>query len=283
MGWRGVPHARAKELGLLDNWTPPLPGPLSSPNESLETRPEITSRELRSQLAGHLQGLAEWKGDTLVFTDPNGTRPMAAPKLIEAWSRGMPEKFHDLPGKGMVSRHALKLWSENHDAFTRELDPQTGRDLKPAPGRLDLFDDLWRLFNRLPAMPAAKPVFRGLAWNDAGKFNAFVADLEQSGFYLPRPNKPADSWSVAASGARKYARRKPYGVTLICENHASAKDLSELLRSMQGELSNPDPAHPLVTDGEVVFAKGARFEVLRIERGNQTAKGGTATIYVRQL
>lgn len=272
MGWRGVPYARAKELGLLDNWTPPEPRPLSSPNESLESSPAIASQELRDQLSEHLQGLAEWQGDTLIFTDPNGTRPLAAPQLIAAWDRGMPEKFQDLPGKGLISRHALGLWAKNQDAFTRELDPETNRDLKPAPGRLNLFDDLWRLITRLPAMPENTPLFRGLSWDDAPAFDAFLTKIEKSGQYIPLANKPADSWTYTAASARARARSQAYGITLICEGHSSAKDLSALLQSIAADVQD------LETDGRVVFARGAKFEVLRIER-----KPEGATVHVRQI
>ena len=195
----------------------------------------------------------------------------------------MPEKFTGLPGMGLLQRLALQLWSENHDKFTRKTDAKTGRDAKPVPGRLDLFDDLLRLFKRLPPLPKETPVFRGMAWRGAKEFNDFLVSLRKEKLYVPRLNKPADSWSVAASGARKYEAKGAFSVRLVCKSHASAKDISALLRSIKGKLRNPDAKHPLVTDGEVVFSQGAKFRVLRIERGAINSNAGEATVYVQQL
>jgi len=277
-----VSYSEAEALGVLpQDWSPPPAAPADSPNASLQCHPAITSQALRKDIAKRLRGLAEWKADALVFTDPNGSRPLSAAKIVESWDKGMPDVFQDLPGSGLFQRHALKLWSENHEAFTREVDPQTGTDILPAPGRLNIFDDLWRLFLRLLPMPEDTPVFRGLAWPDEAGFLGFLADNRRA--YTPLPNKPADSWSVAESGARKYAAKKPFSVTLVCEKHTAAKDISELVRSLRGEIRNPDPAHPLMTDGEVIFAQGAQFKVTRIVRGSITKKGGQATVYVEQL
>lgn len=290
MGWKAVPFSLAKQLGVIPaGWAPPPPSPLSSPNASLQSTPQISDRSLREELARRMRGLAEWKGESLVFTDPNGTRPSDPASLVATWAKGMPDTFHDLPGQGLMQRHALKLWSEDHDSFTREIDTKTGADAKPAPGRLDLFDDLWRLFGRLLPMPGDTPVWRGMSWSQRQGdqpwqgFRSFLADLEKSGVYVPNPNKPADSWSVAQSGARKYAKANRYQVTMVCESHHSAKDISPLVRSLRGELSNPDPAHPLVTDGETVFANGARFRVVKIDIQQDTPDGGRAIIHVQQL
>lgn len=282
MGWRPVGFREAKALGVIPaGWTPPPVPPVSSPNATLQTTPKISDRALRDELAARLKGLAEWRGDVLVFTDPNGSRPMSGEKLVEVWSRGMPPAFESFPNKGLMQQLALQRWSENHGDFTRELDPKTGMDIKPAPGRLDLFDDLLRLFKRLIPMPSHKPVFRGMAWKDEADFRRFLEDNRKT--YIPQANKAADSWSVAESGARKYRRSGPFSVMLVCEKHSAAKDISALIRSIKDKIRNPDPKHPLVTDGEVVFANGAKFKVLRIERGTINQKGGEATVYVEQL
>jgi hypothetical protein len=282
MGWRAIGYREAKELGVIPpGWTPPPRQPVSSPNATLQSTPQISDRALREELAARMKGLAEWRDDKFVFTDPNGSRPMTGEKLVETWAKGMPDGFHDLPNEGLMQPLALQLWSENHGDFTRVVDAKTGADLKPAPGRLNLFDDLVRLFNRIEPMAADKPVFRGMAWQDEAGFQKFLDDTRKT--YTPQPNKPADSWSVAESGARKYQRNGPFSVKLVCEKHAAAKDISALIRSIKHKIRNPDPNHPLVTDGEVVFANGAKFRVLRIERGTINRKGGEATVYVEQL
>lgn len=289
MGWRAVGFREARELGLIPpGWRPPAPRPVSSPNEALETTPRVSEPALREELARRMRGLAEWQGDKFVFTDPNGSRRMDAEKLAGVWALGMDPLFHrERAGtgndEGLVQRLALQLWSENHDQFTRKIDPDTGEDTEPPPGRLDLFDDLVRLFDRLTPMPGNQPVYRGMAWDSRDGLDDFLTGMRKSRVYMPLSTKPADSWSVAASGARKYQSAGRFSVRLVCGNHHSAKDISALLRLIKDITRNPDPKHPLVTDGEVVFANGAKFKLLRIERGNITEKGGEATVYVQQL
>lgn len=288
MGWRAIGFREAKKLGVIpDGWRPPAAEPVASPNATLEMKPRISDRALREELARRLKGMAEWRDDVLVFTDPNGSRPMSGEKIVQVWERGMPQQFWRKRPKigedeGLVQRLSLQLWSEKHDRFSRKTDPDTGADLEPPPGRLDLFDDLVRLFNRLEPMPGDKPVYRGMAWKSQGEMEDFLETVRKAKLYVPLPNKPADSWSVAASGARKYESGGKFSVRLVAEKHHSAKDISILLRSIKDRLRNPDPKHPLVTDGEVVFANGAKFKLLRIERGTINQKGGEATVYVQQ-
>ena len=100
----------------------------------------------------------------------------------------------------------------------------------------------------------------------------------------PRADKPVESWSVAQSGARKYAAQKPWKVILYAEESVSARDISPLVRSVKELIISPNPAMPLVTDGEAVFCSDTRFEVLRVEnRENPSEKGGEIYVYVREL
>lgn len=294
MGWKAVGFREAKVLGVIpEGWMPPPRQPISSPNATLESTPQVTEPGLRKALEKRFQGMAEWQGKKLVFTDPNGTRSLPAEKIVEIWDKGMPSQFHrkrdEIDDLGLIQRHALKLWTEDHDSFTREVDPETGRDIKPAPGRLDLFDDLLRLFNRLPSLPAAQAVFRGMSWNQRqGKkpwqgFRSFLANLEAKGEYLPNPNKLADSWSLAESGARKYAEAQRFQVTLVCQKSRTAKDISALVRSVKNEIKQPDTSRPLVTDGEVIYSHGARFKAIKVEVQQDTPDGGRAIVYVEQL
>jgi hypothetical protein len=280
MRWREVGFREAKALGVIpEGWQPPPRRPVSSPNENLQMTPQVSEPALREALAERMRGMAEWDGDTLVFTDPNGTRPLPAGKITEIWEKGMPPEFHrDRDGRddrGLVQRHALKLWVEDHRDFQRELD-KDGYDTKPNPGRLDLFDDLWRLFRRLVPMEKGAPVYRGLAFASEKAAEEFAESVRKLG-YAPLQGKPADSWSRALSGARKYAAKGDFRVMLVSESHRTAKDISPLVRSVAGEIRNPDPKHPLVTDGEVVFTKDARFRFLRMEKTN-----GGITIYVEE-
>ena len=260
-----------------------LPRPMESPNASVETDLAGLPRAFRDRLADRMQGLAEWDGDTLRMTDPNGTRPYTAAALAEVWARPLPERFHDLPGEGQMQREALRLWAEDHTRFQADTDhPRT------SAGRLDAFEDVTRAFMRVEPMPAGSTVWRGLSWNrfEGDKpwkgFRSFLDELEESGYYTPDPAKPADSWSVAESGARKYASARRFQVTMVCRKARTARDIGPLVRMLRKGIASPDPAHPVETDGEAVFLNGTRFRVVRIEINEQTRNGGRATVYVEE-
>jgi hypothetical protein len=96
MGVKSIGFIQARELGLMEDpstrelWENPV---IESPNHSLGFQPEITSDDLRQALADRMQGLGRWQGDTFVHTDPNGTRPISAEALADAWKQGLPEGF----------------------------------------------------------------------------------------------------------------------------------------------------------------------------------------------
>ena len=126
-----------------------LPRPMESPNASVETDLAGLPRAFRDRLADRMRGLAEWDGDTLRMTDPNGTRPYTAEALAQVWSRPLPERFHDLPGQGQMQREALRQWASDHDDFGR------------ANGT-DRWEDLLRVWQRLPAPDEPAELWRGM-------------------------------------------------------------------------------------------------------------------------
>lgn len=283
MGWMPVKHAVAKELGMLDGWTPPAPKPqdappISSPNESLQVKPRIQSPALRKELATKLAGLAEWRGDTLIFTDPNGTRPTTAEQLAEVWKRGMPKEFHrsypkigDFRGgndEGLMQRFALTRWVENHDAFVRA-DGFT-------PGKFDWYDDIVRLFQRVVPM-IDTVLYRGLTSTTKENHTALLKML-RSGSYEARGNRPAESWTTALSSARKYYSAKPHQILLVCEKNRSGRDISPLVRSVKDLIISPNPSMPLFTDGEAIMPAGTRFKVTK-----EKQEGGVSIFYVEEL
>lgn len=217
--------------------------PLSSPNESLQTRPQITDGMMRKALADRMQGLAEWQGDTFVFTDPNGTRNMSADMLDAVWRRGMPERFHRETAhgndEGLFQRQALKRWVEHPEVFETSGNPNL------SAGRLDAYDDLVRLFNRIEAMPGKVQLFRPLAFESQAKLDEFLAALKKSGIYQAPPTVPGEAWSVSVPGLPS-----EHQITLVCENSMSAKNLTPLTD---------------VTGGLVIFTQGVRFRVVSID------------------
>jgi hypothetical protein len=278
MGWMGVKYKEAKELGLLDGWTVPETKPLASPNESLEVKPRIQSPFLRKTLAEKLKGLAEWDGDVLRFTDPNGTRPATAEQIAAMWEKGMPKELHrtikrkgDFPGgndEGLRQRFALLRWIENHDVFTKT-DGNT-------PGQFDWYDEIVRLFGRIKPMTDV-PIYRGLSFQTKAQQSEMVNSL-RIGEYVTRVDRPAESWSRALSGARKYYAAKKYRILLVSEKNRSGKDISPMVRSIQDRIASPNPKMPLVTDGEVIMQAGTKFKVLK-----ETQQEDVLIFYVEEL
>lgn len=278
MGWRAVKFAEAKALGLLDGWKPPETKPLPSPNEFLQVKPRIQSPALRKELSEKLAGLAEWKGDTLVFTDPNGTRPATAEQIAAMWQRGMPKAFHrtypkvgDFRGgndEGLLQRFALTRWVENHNAFIKA-DGYT-------PGKFDWYDDITRLFQRIIPMKDAL-LYRGLASSNKESHTALL-NILRSGTYITRSNRPAESWTTAFSSARKYYSAKPFRILLICEKNRSGRDISSLVRSVKDLIISPNPSMPLITDGETIMPAGTKFKVTK-----EKQEGDVWTFYVEEI
>lgn len=285
MGWMPVKFQEVKTLGMLEGWRPPETKPLASPNESLEVKPRIQSGVLRHALAEKLQGLAEWRGDTLVFTDPNGTRKATAQQIAEMWMRGMPQEFHrtykrkdDFPGgndEGLNQRFALIQWVQDHNIFRRKDES--------IPGKYDWYDDLMRLFRRITPIKDAT-LWRGLSFGSEATLKEFIGRLKKNKIYAPQSDKPVESWAVAESSARKYAMEKPWRVILQVDGAQTARDISPLVRSVKGKINSPNPQMPLVTDGEAVYFNDARFEVMSVETTlKPNDKGGEIYVYVREL
>ncbi len=284
MGWAQVGRAEAIALGVLtDDAAEQESMPLSSPNENLELKPKVKSERVRKALADEMKGLAKWEGDKFVFTDPNGTRPYGGPELVEVWNQPMPDVFQGLVGKGQMQREAVRTWAEDHNQF------RTENEGEAPPAGLDAQENLRRAFQRITPMNSGVTIYRGLTYarraggEEFESFREFLASLKGTGEYFPNPFKLADSWSLTRAGAEKYARAKPYSVVLVMNNHRSAKDISPIVRSFGNEVSSPDVTKPLVTDGEVVILKGARFRVLKIDVLKDEPKGGEAVVYVEQM
>lgn len=131
--------------------------PAHSPGEALQTRPRVEDADLREDLAEQLEGLARWDGDdgrTLVFTDPNGSRPATDDELAATWSQPLPERFRteDHPA-GLFQRDAVLVFAEDPERFVRRTDT-------------DAWDDLARAIERITPAPDRRRVLAALADRD---------------------------------------------------------------------------------------------------------------------
>ena len=257
MGWRGVGFREAKALGLLDGWTPPPLPPVRSPNESLQTKPRVTEPALRKALAEKMGALAEWHGDTFVFTDPNGTRPLPAEKLAEIWARPMPQPFRTLRGDGLMQKDALAAWFSDHELF---------RDA----GGTDRWQDLLRVEYRLTNTSRPARLWRGISMGNA-QLDKFLREIQQAGGYAPRAAFPLESWTASQASASRYAATGGHGWRVILDVRAPrlAKDVTALARALDPAITKRSTP-PVATEAEWIYRTGRKFKVLKIERDPET-------------
>ena len=248
-------------------------------NETLEASPAVRSQDLRTALAESVQGLAKWAGDTLVFLDPNGTKPYTADKLAEVWKSPLPASFADLPGKGQMQREAYIQWAQDHGRY----DNHPGQTI-PTGGK-DYWEDLQRVIARLkPSGREANEMFRGISFDSAKAFGDFLARTKSDG-YAVRPKFPAESWAGSFSAARKYAALGDYQVILrLPAGHTAARDVSPLTRAFSKEISKGEsPQGKLaITDDEILLPQSAKLKVKAIRRAQATAAGKTVEVILEE-
>jgi len=178
MRQRPVGYRRAKEAGILPErkpvqtddggdsvWVEPSPaapasvslpavpgrpGPAvrPSPGEALEMEVPGAGEGFKRGLVEDLRGLGEWRGDTIVFTDPNGTRPYLPGQLAGIITRD------NLDGTQNFQLAALLEWLRlgGGDAATLAM-----RQHFAGTDKLDDFNRLlWRMKRAAPATRAAE-------------------------------------------------------------------------------------------------------------------------------
>jgi hypothetical protein len=238
MGWKAIGFRDAEQLGLIDaDWAPPTTPPVSSPNESLQSSPAITAPEIRDELATRMGALAEWEGDVLRFTDPNGTAPTTAEKLAATWERGLPEQFADLPDGGLPQRGSFLRWANGEDQ-----------------DRADI-DDLARLASRL--IPSFVPalLYRRVAASAAEANNLSVANALRTGTTLTQ-------WSATMPAAIGGAE---WQILYTITRPRTAADIGALLTTYA-----PDK----LAAGQHVYAGRQTFRIVgrEVDEANRTIK-----------
>lgn len=147
MNWKGIGSREAVALGVMtreeilaQRESAERPVPVSSPNESLQSTPAVSDADLRTQLADDLQGLAKWESEAaaapLVFTDPNGSRPVSPMELETMWSTPLPQPLHEIAPDGLFQRESVLAFAEDPEAFASKPDRDQWDDLARAVGRI---------------------------------------------------------------------------------------------------------------------------------------------------
>lgn len=248
MGLEVLDREEAEALGLLpgDDADPEHQAMLEPQqrglNETLAATPAVRSQELRTRLAEDVKGLAEWEGDTLRFTDPNGTRPYSAEKLAEVITAPLPAKIPHLQKDAFVD------WVSDHLDFKDTNDT-------------DRWEDLQRLHARLVNEKTPETLYRGMAMATED-LAALLKTLEKQGGYSVRAEYPMESWTASTAAANLYARTGGKGWRVIVEapkpDGSLFKDVSPLVRTLAPEIrkkGNP----PVQTESEWLLRNGPKF------------------------
>lgn len=271
---RSVSLAAAQDAGLLSSEEEAAEAmekqrkeALASLNESVECTPQVTERELREQLAGVLQGLAEWRGDTLVMTDPNGTRPYPPEEIGAIITAPLPQGYENRQAKV-----ADKWIDDNTYFYPKE---------KGGLATMDEREDFSRLVDRIePTVKngqddaTAGTVYRGLSNPDKESFNNLLHRL-RSGMYGARPGYIAESWTESTVAAEHFAASQ-YPVVLVCNKYSSRKRIDSLYDYMLD--SSPNVTKPKRLEGESLFPEGARFRFIGKEK-----RGGVLYIHLEEI
>ena len=105
-------------------------------NDGLEVTPAVQSQALRDALANRLQGFAEWRGDRLRFTDPNGTRQGTVEEIAAVITAPLPVDPATEENFPQMQADALDTFAEDPEKFA-------GR------GGSDQWSDFARLLSRV--------------------------------------------------------------------------------------------------------------------------------------
>ncbi len=233
MGWRQVSAKEMQALGLMDGFTSPaVPHPLASPNESLEIKPEVTTPAIRQALSDRLQGLAEWRNDVLVFTDPNGSRIYPAAKLAQVVTAKLPD------GLPNMQASAALAWAD--DALI---------NVKLRPGT-NVVDDFVRLALRTEPLAPARPVFRGEYYGRRSDLETRLANLMEGAAV----EAVADSWTLLQGVAERFAASKglPYELVLVCRDHGTLREIHPVIGKVIPKYAR---------QAEVIALEGTRFRI----------------------
>lgn len=243
---------------------------LESLNEAVEITPDISDRALRDELAEALQGIAEWKGEKLVLTDPNGSRPYA-------WNDiGRVISTPNLLGIPLYQANAFRQWTLDSRAFA----PPEAETGVPTVSR-DTKEDMIRLINRIEPVQkngatdkSAETVLRGLKNASEDAREDLLKRIRNNG-YGARPGYIAESWTPSMRTASEFSASSA-PVILVCSKYRSRKRIDDIYRHVDD--TEPAPHKPKRVEGESLFPSAVRFRYKGSEK-----KGNILYVYVEEM
>lgn len=250
---------------------------LEALNKDLETdfRGGSADKRLRDEMSSVLGGMAEWDGDVLKFTDPNGSRPVRWQEAGSVIGARLPEGF------AAPQKEAVAEWVRDSSQFQPDQDGEYGAGL-------NIRESAWRAFDRIIPTTSEESgtLYRGMDLRSKEGLNDFLGGISATG-YTPRKGKVADSWSTSERTAERFSRpeKSSWRVVLRSTDYKSGKRIDRLVDTLQqqGILDQPNPAHPHVTEGETLFLQGTRFRVTGMDKSQMTKDGGIIYVDVAEL
>ncbi len=216
---------------------------LPSMNENLEAKFENASPELKAKISERLQGLAEWNGDTLVFTDPNGTKPYSAAEIVEVLKKPLPDGLYGKDTSSYHQRDAAIEWANNSDW------------IKEHPAS-DQAYHLGRLVNRIIPLDSNIHIWRGMSFGKDKKgqelYQKFKDEIKKGTY----ERDAFESYTLEKSVAEKFGEERVYKVIIEVTSHKSAKDFSEIIKAYRRIFAD---------EKEVLFAGKGKMKIQNVE------------------
>ena len=234
----------AVRLGVIAQDSVPKPADeLPSMNENLEAKFENASPELKAKISERLQGLAEWNGDTLVFTDPNGTKPYSAAGIVEVLKKPLPDGLYGKDTSSYHQRDAAIEWANNSDW------------IKEHPAS-DQAYHLGRLVNRIIPLDSNIHIWRGMSFGKDKKgqelYQKFKDEIKKGTY----ERDAFESYTLEKSVAEKFGEAWVYKVIIEVTSHKSAKDFSEIMKAYRRIFAD---------EKEVLFAGKGKMKIQNVE------------------
>lgn len=210
------------------------PVEMHSFNENLESELDASSQVWDGVLT-HFDGFAERKGDTLVFTDPNGTKPYSPQAIVEVIGKPLPPIYGDISSPN-IQLQALNSWV----ADSSEITSHTERDLS---------QDMRRLVDRITPSKI-EVLYRGMSFDNEAAAEKYLNSLSMNDGHIAL--NFYESFSKKRETAEFFSKMNAKEMSVIIElrNSKGGKDISYLINRYESRFSR---------EAEVLMPKGTKF------------------------
>lgn len=251
MGWEAVNSIEARDLGVMtmeeileQAKQAESERVLSSPGESLQTKPRLTDEDLRNSLGESLGGLAKWEGDELIYTDPNGTREASQDEIVDLWETGLPESIQ---GGGLRGMRQLSAFI----SFAMD----TLSDVQ-------LIDDVTRLFKRIVNDSDPSAVHRVIEV-DESEVDPFITSVRENGYAVGR-DKAGERWIEGNPSSTSGDKWK----VVIKHDSPSGKAFKQIAK-LSAYIAKIGISPQSIISGEWILREGFSFGVRLVDKDRE--------------